>query len=355
VTVPTRRRALQRLALLLCTLAVALAGIEGAVRARQWLRYGTLGRIHEFVLDPESDLWTPPPGRVTETLSINSLGFRGPELGPAGESVRIAFLGASTTYCAEVSSNEATWPSLVCDALRERFPGTGFEYVNAGVAGYRLVHSRLGLERRVGPTRPDVIVIYHASNDLTYNSRAEARRQGVYRGHADAGSWLSDRSLAWYLVEKNLLLRRRSAAVREPGERLAIDLPTLTAPFRAELTALVAEAQERAPVVALVTFSQRTRPEQTPEERLAASYTSLYYMPYMTPDGLLDCFAAYNQVIRDVARERGALLLDCAGAIPSDGVHFHDSVHLTDAGCELLARCVAEGLASSSELTARVH
>jgi lysophospholipase L1-like esterase len=352
---PRRRTLLPKLALSLGTFVVLLLGVEGAARVRQWARYGTFGAIHEFAVDPDTGLAIPPPGRVTETMTINSLGFRGPELEASAEGVRIAFLGASTTFCAEASSDAATWPSLVCDRLRERFPGASFDYVNAGVAGYTMAQTRLGLAHRVAPTEPDVIVIYHATNDLTRNSREEARRQGVYRGHADQSSWLADWSLAWYLVGKNLLLRTREQAARSGEGRLEVDAEALAAPFRDELRALVDEARERAELVALATFSHRARPEQTPEERFEACSTSLYYMPYMTPDGLLESFAAYNRVIREVAREKGVLLLECAEAIPGDGVHFNDSVHFTDAGCAAMAECVAAGLAAAPELAAHAE
>ena len=50
--------------------------------------------------------------------------------------VRLAFIGASTTFCAEVSSDAAAWPDLVVETLHGRFPGTRFDYVNGGVPGY---------------------------------------------------------------------------------------------------------------------------------------------------------------------------------------------------------------------------
>src|SRR5215475_3012095 len=100
-------------------LAVGIAGIllaEGAVRLRQWVRVGRMRTFDDIVaVDPATGLHVPRPNRMSGGVHINSLGFRGPELAvpkPPGD-VRLAFLGGSTTYCAEVSSNETAWPHLV--------------------------------------------------------------------------------------------------------------------------------------------------------------------------------------------------------------------------------------------------
>jgi len=353
MTEPARKSLLAKLSLSLAATVVLLLGVEGAVRARQWMKYGTTGQIYEFVLDPASGLMIPIPGRRTATMSINSLGFRGPELGPKEPGdLRVAFLGGSTTFCAEASSDEATWPALLTAALAERFPAHRFDYANAGVGGYSTVQSLANLEHRVAPLEPDVIVVYHATNDLTRNTRQQAVESGVYRGHADQSSLLGRWSLAWYLVEKNLLLRDRQAVARRGETRLQPDYAALDERFREDLRTLLERARREAPVVAVATFSIHLRPEQSPEERFAASNTSLYYMPYMTPDTLLEAFRGYNEVIREVAAEQGCVLLECAQSIPGDGEHFNDSVHLRDPGCRALAACAAEKLAAAPELQA---
>lgn len=344
---------LPKLALSLGLTVFLLLGIEAAARVRQWAKYGTAGQIYEFQEHPASGLMIPIPGRETASMTINSLSFRGPELGPkAPGDLRVAFLGGSTTFCAEASADLATWPSLLTAALREEFPAHGWDYINAGVGGYSSQQSLLNLEHRVEPLEPDVIVIYHATNDLTRNTRNQAQESGAYRGHADQTSLLGKWSLAWYLVEKNLLLRDRQEQSRDLTTRLEPDYEALAATFRADLQQLVERAQAAAPVTALATFSIRARREQSPEEQFAACNTSLYYMPYMTPEVLLESFEVYNQVIRAVAAESGCILLDCADSIPGDGEHFNDSVHLLDPGCAALARCAAQNLFSSSELRA---
>ena len=69
-------------------------------------------------------------------------------------------------------------------------------------------------------------------------------------------------------------------------------------------------------------------------------------MPYMTPNSLLDAFDAYNQIIRDVAMEEDAILIDTAMAIPGDAAHFVDSVHFSDQGAAAMAKFVTARLLS---------
>src|SRR6187551_1385384 len=115
-------------------IVVGLLLLEGGVRARQYLKYGTSGpTVFQQVLDPASGLLIPTPGSTVGPITINSAGFRSPEieLRAAPGTVRLAFIGGSTTFCAEVSSNAATWPQRLVEELRAKFPETAFDFLNA--------------------------------------------------------------------------------------------------------------------------------------------------------------------------------------------------------------------------------
>ncbi|HMI30853.1 MAG TPA: hypothetical protein VK527_03870, partial [Candidatus Limnocylindrales bacterium] len=145
-----------RIALLVTSVVFALCALEGAVRVRQRLQYGTsTGEAFQLVADPATGLFIPKPGQDTGKIRINREGFRSPEISrlkPLG-TVRLAFLGGSTTFCAEVTGNDETWPALVSRGLGERYPGVKFDYVNAGVPGYGLGSIRRNLDGRVAPLR----------------------------------------------------------------------------------------------------------------------------------------------------------------------------------------------------------
>lgn len=335
---------MRRLLLLGVGLLGALLLVEGLVRARQWLRYGTTAKsYYRFAQDPATGLRIPEPGYEVGPIRINSLGFRGAEIEqpkPDGR-IRLAFLGASTTFCAEASALEATWPHLVLEGLRAATPELEFDYVNGGVGGFTTGESLLSLEQRVAPFQPDVILYYEATNDLTADTRRVAVEAGLYaaeeRDHAPIGDWW----LTYYLLEKNWLQLSRS---RGEHETLRFEPHALSRGFEERLTRLVRAAQARAPVVALATFAVQMRRQQAPEAQRAAAASALYYMPFLDPASLLDGYEEYNRVIRTVAQSTGAILIEGEGVIPGDALHFADSVHFLDPGSKLQAERILRGL-----------
>lgn len=344
----------RRLALLLLAGLVGLLLLEGLVRLRQYRRYGTtLTTYYELEEDPVSGLRIPKPGSVAGPIRVNSLGFRGEELDvpkPPGRR-RVAFLGGSTTFCAEASALETSWPCQVLEGLRRALPGADLDLVNGGAAAFSTEESLRNLEFRVGPLEPDLVVIYHATNDLVIESRRRAIPLGLYQLDEHRPGWLDRYWLSGYLVRKNLRhwLRRGES---DPGH-LTFE-PELLEPFRVRLAELVRAAQGRGALVALVTFATRLRADQTPAEQQAAAASSLGYMPFFDTADLLAGYAEANRIVRAVAAETGALLIEGEESIPGDAEHFADTVHLRDPGLALQAERVLRGLLDSAEVRARL-
>lgn len=340
---------------LIAVVGVILVAIlaEGAVRVRHWIKYGGLWGIEDtYVVDEKTGLRIPRPGAEIGPIKINSLGFRGPEIDvPKPKStIRIAFLGGSTTYCANVSSNEMTWPHLVWQELQRRWPSVKFDFVNGGVPGYGATNSEQNLKERIASLEPDIIVVYHASNDLSANSFELAKKVGrVQRRTEQTLSWPSKYSLLWYLIEKNLFILARQNEAKQSQQKLRANLIELVSPFKRDMKSLVGSSLQVADVVVVVTFSVQLRREQTLEQQAEAAVTSLYYMPYMSLEGLLDGFASYNDAIRNVAAETGAILIGDENSIPGDSVNFVDSVHFTDIGSAHMAERVSSALTDAPE------
>src|SRR5271157_5956639 len=201
---PSWQRALILATPILCAIAFLAFITEGALRVRQSVRGGVpwgstfWGTDQTYITDPETGLRVLIPNGHFGPVHINSFGFRSPEIPvekPIGR-LRIAFLGGSTTYCAEVSSDQMTWPSLVVAAIQRRFPDLDIDFINGGVPGYLTSTLKPYLEKRIARFRPDVIVIYEATNDLSANSFVLAREQGV-KTHTieESMGWLPRHSL----------------------------------------------------------------------------------------------------------------------------------------------------------------
>ena len=346
-----RQKSVVMALVVLVVIMLMLALAEGAVQLRQYLKSGYSGDISGLFRD-EDGLRVLIPGLNTRTISINSLGFRGPQISQdnAAGNLRIAFVGASTTFCAEVSGNDMTWPHLVSAAIRQQYPDIQTDYVNAAAPGYTVKSSLKNFQRRVAPLHPDVTIIYHATNDLSWETRNLAVEQGIYNPEEERQSgWLARHSRLMFLVLKNLSIREAQDNAGGDRQHLEFSAEELGGHFRKSLTELVREAQSVSKVVALVTFSQQIRPEQTPEQQLAASVSSTYYMPFMNPAGLMEGYARYNRIIAEVARDTGTLLIGDEVMIPGDSDHFNDTVHFKDAGSRVMARRVSQALMESPE------
>jgi hypothetical protein len=63
--------------------------------------------------------------------------------------------------------------------------------------------------------------------------------------------------------------------------------------------------------------------------------------------------AAYNQTIREIARQEGASLVDLDRAVPKDLDHLYDDIHPTRTGCDLIAREILDQLPRDGKLISR--
>jgi hypothetical protein len=185
---------------------------------------------------------------------------------------------------------------------------------------------------------------------LASDTRRLAQQQGLWAEKPEDPSFLARWSLVWFLIEKNWQIVMRQKAADKGAGRLVFDPQTLSSGFHTRLRALVEASEQVAPVVAVATFAHKFRREQSHEEQLRAANISLYYMPSMTIEGLLKGFEEYNRVIREVAQETGAILIEGEHTIPGDDLHFNDSIHFKDAGAILMAQRVTKTLMQSELL-----
>lgn len=352
-----RTRVARRVAVAVLATLAALLMVEGAARVRQRVKYGTFGRIYEFEWDAASGLRLPVANLDTARIQTDSHGFRSPEpeLPKPPGRVRIAFIGGSTVYCAEASSNEAAWPAQVVARLRERFPECSFDYVNAGAAGHTTRQMLVNLDARVLPLDPDLVVLHEATNDLARDTRdaLSADVDLIERlEHGDRESWLTRFSLAAYLIEKNAMFHERRTSAELEGLGEGLDLESLAAGYGERFAQVLERASAGGSIPVACSFTRRVRPDQDASGRRTACASSLYYMPYMSPDRILEGFERYSTALRRAAERCGAILIECESAIPADETHFADSVHLTDRGCARMGEIVAEGLAADPRFRA---
>jgi len=331
--------------------------LEGVLRGYNWIKYDTTEAFvgGQFVKDPVTNHRVPLPGSKTNRIKINTFGFRGPELAnpkPSG-TIRIVFLGGSTTFCTEVKSNDHTWPDLVTKKLREANHGINFDYINAAVPGYTTEHSLVTLRHRVAQYHPDIIVIYHSTNDLASITRKFAKLQGVYQDTSP--NWLSRNSRLWMYLNTNASIYFAKRDELENRNRLKFDSHEAGEVFRGRLIRLVAESEKVSSFVVLVTFAHRVGPYH--ESVVGGSFSpdvALQNMPYMRIADLEAAYREFNNVIEEVARKRNVVLISNEATIFPSDKNFTDSFHFSDNGSRLMANRVTSGIVHSEKIRALV-
>jgi lysophospholipase L1-like esterase len=291
--------------------------------------------------------WKPQAGKPP----FNAAGLRAaaelPAIRPAGE-FRVLALGDSCTFLGE----PRPWPDLLAGLLAGD-SGGAVRVLNAGVPAYSSLQGRRLLESRVDEWQPDVVTIYFGWNDhwrATVKPDAQFPVRGA--GVVMVQSFLS-RSRLYQGMNYLLKGRRQLAGEEAPPVTVGGDLAAaaVNRPFRvaadefaANLRAMVERTRSAGGEAILITAPSTLSPEAVPNYLFAHGFVA---QGGERVDLLHQRYAA---VVRQVARETGAVLVDAAtdfAATPDGGRSLmrDDGIHLTAAGLERLAGLVARAVA----------
>lgn len=296
----------------------------------------------------------------------NALGYRGPEIiqpKPADE-FRIVCIGGSTTYTTAASWENA-YPNRLQEELRSR-GRTNVLVVNAGIPSATTWESLTNFEFRVIDLDPDLVLIYHAANDLesrfvwppeaylgdnsgwrvldehvvsmpafweySTSLRMFAVEFGLIKPHAAFTRSIVSHAPTWYFDQ---YYRQKDTGTYPQGIFETVDATQMLETnkpiyFRRNIEHLIALAEYREIQPVLVTFA----------------YSKFFGRNMTEYHGAHD---EMNEVIRDIGRDNDVPVLDFASAFPNDVAFYVDSVHLNARGAarkaEILAEMlVAEGL-----------
>lgn len=277
-------------------------------------------------------MWGLKPGWTRESKdgkarTSNRHGFRGPDFAvpkPQG-TYRIVCLGGSTTYDDQVDDAD-TYPVQLEAFLRQARPGRSIEVINAGVPSYTSAESLASLAFVCVDLQPDAILIYDNIND--YRPRlypnfdpAYFHYRKIWDGSArlketgEPGSEMQgiNSYLQWMPPEP---LGDKAENARRAG----------TWAFRRNLLSMCGIAKAHGIAIVLAT--------------VICDAGGINSEPL-----LVDSIAEQNQVMKQVAAEQGALLIDLAAAYPQGDFYAEgDPIHNNAAGAKEKARIIADGL-----------
>ena len=279
-------------------------------------------------------------------LSINPLGFRGApfDAQKPNNTIRIACVGASTTFCAESSKDETAWPAQLQRILNERYE-TNFEVVNAGVPGYMIEESLVNLRERVLPLNPDLVIVYHANNDMAWDTRELAQQQGITKSNRDPAiiQFAAKHSMLVDLGYKNIKILFRGSGQKKL-DAIPDDIANRFSAALHEISKTTASANCQ---LLVSQFATKYRSDQSPEEQTKNADVAFYYMPWMTAAQLTTTMDRYNRAIEEFASSTKTPFVGDIDSIPADEQHFADCMHFRDTGCEKMAVRFADYLQDS--------
>ncbi|MCP3916026.1 MAG: hypothetical protein GY711_10760 [bacterium] len=122
---------------------------------------------HPYLVGAPKPHWTSTAKQ--KQASHNSFGLRGAEVTlekPAGTR-RIVCLGGSSTYGNGPTKDEATWPARLESKLNHLRSGVPVQVINAGAPSWSTFESLINLGTRMVAFEPDLVLVYHATNDVT--------------------------------------------------------------------------------------------------------------------------------------------------------------------------------------------
>lgn len=335
-SVPTSvRRAKKVLGFGAALLVTGMLCLEVATQAFFWWRSGMT--IHRFLAPWERNYYIgaiyKPNIAFGGFYRTNSLGLRGAEIDRVKRAgtIRIVALGESTTFGPYLPL-EQTYPYLLEEMLRRRYPGRAFEVINAGIPMWTTAESLINFALRLVDYRPDIVLIYQGANDLRADWYEDFQPDYSHIRYLDAQVYehpLANFGTYWFYRRFVLKNERRKARVEA--------YPS-TGSLKRNLSHLVTIAQAHRMDVILSTIALSFDESLSVEQRLEAfRKLNRWYAPPNSLEEFERGLGLHNAAIRELAQERGVPLVDNAREFPKGERFFQDELHFTFEGNRVLA------------------
>jgi len=260
-------------------------------------------------------------------IEINSLGFRSDELQTPKpkNGIRIWFIGGSTTFDIYAPNNHKTWPSIAGQLLDAHLTDQVVEIVNAGVPGEVIRGNRLDFERNYAKVRPDILVLHAGPNDLRTAAHSSDSARGI--APEPEPGWMH-KSALYRVVSRRLQL----GPIPDSWKNRAIDEYHWSR-IRKDLHDFLRTAREKGLQVVLSTHAHRAEDTAT-GARAKRQVAEGQKLLRMDAESVIATFLRYNTMVRELAAQEGAPLVDLRAAVPPDTSFFGDHSHYSSAGSQ---------------------
>lgn len=275
--------------------------------------------------------------------------------------LRIIFFGGSTTEALFVDEKNR-FPSIIERSLRNAM-NQKVAVHNAGVSGNNSMHSNLALIAKGIPLNPDFVVLMHNINDFSLLSKTKSywvspiSRALISKNFSPFFTTEdSARSLTFKTLKKiknflfpnlyeylapRLLPNLKLHKDDFKGFRLESSVvdTEVEKQFRASLITFIklAETWDIKPI--LMTQFNRVKIDDPIFQRF---YQSIPEGSDMSSEKFIQTYHKFNDITREVARQRNIPLIDLELLVPSSKEYIYDTVHLNDEGSKYVAKIISD-------------
>jgi hypothetical protein len=357
------------------------------VFAAAWIVYQAAGALAERfvsgrVITFSNDMYhpylqnTPTPNDAAQ--HVNRRGFRGDDLdqAKADDVFRVFMFGGSTAYCGAVPY-EQSHCRLLEKRLREVYPQYRIEVQNLGTDWHATEHDTIKLLFFAQDFSPDLVITFHAINDLVRSFASDMFTEGPYWSDyrhylgATAGLAARDRKLPLFIEgvsghwcsdlrfdqlringpEGNGVGGLRAYFVPKTYPVDVTEWKSLPA-FERNLGDFASIARSKGMQVLLATQPSLYRDDLTPAEQQLLAFPLSHHFrgERASLHSMVEGMRRFNDSTRRLAAEAGIDLVDLEQQMPKTTDYLYDDVHYTAAGNELIAGAFADNIIESKTI-----
>jgi len=303
-----------------------------------------------------------PSSKKKARIFIGADGFMtgtaGITLDKKPDEIRIAVIGASTSVNMNLTFEE-NLPGVIAARVARKFPHKAVTLLNAAVPGFDTAQSIGNLATRVMHYKPDVVIIYHAYNDLKAVQPKKLFAPDYTHIHTKpygqieappAYIRLLNKSMAYVRVRNKFRESKQSKGIgmlKDYESRLSAVPSIAEEVFEHNIRSLVAIARSGGAIPILSSFAtlHDLRKDYNIKKNVKALSNKQkielvnlgLFITGLKLEGIQQGLLRYNAVLKRLASTLNTGWVDNASLVPHEDKYFIDRVHFSEQGAIKMA------------------
>ncbi len=300
-------------------------------------------------------------------LSTDKDGYILPYGSNEEDSIKILFLGGSTTECLRLQEKER-FPYLVAKKLTDNYreEKLSFKSLNSGHSGNNSMHSNFIFLAKGIKNKPQIAIMMHNVNDLSvllqqspyFSYWNNNPTRSIIKNPSFVDSIIYPLKKVLPHTTENIIkpafenlksLKNNDEFRKSRKIKIELDTEKIKKDFRNSINTFVELSRNWGVEPILMTQASRVSvdPENWITSEINSSVANLYisgypikYKEYKT------LYESFNEIIRRVASNKNIKLIDLAKEIPKNKDYIYDIFHLNKKGSELVSEIIVRELTS---------